>query len=175
MFRFDTLRDDTASTWKIVGILCILCLILLSTRQYFACWYIPVFASNTRSIVFQDFTLLAVFQCFPLCEVLRVQYYSEYFTRVCCSISRFDTLAILSTRSSWPSVVVVLLIYSQYSLYYGSSITPILSVLASRNKCTRYSERTLNFCCDAGCCSCCSCCCCLSGSSTVDVPPSLAA
>ena len=119
MFRFDTLRDDTASTWKIVGILCILCLILLSTRQYFACWYIPVFASNTRSIVFQDFTLLAVFQCFPLCEVLRVQYYSEYFTRVCCSISRFDTLAILSTRSSWPSVVVVLLIYSQYSQYFG--------------------------------------------------------
>ena len=54
----------------------------------------------------------------------------------------------------------------------AASITPLLSVLAARNKCTRYAEHTWNICCGA---SCCSCCCCLPGASAVDVPPSLAA
>ena len=117
-----------------------------------------------------------VFQGFPLCEVLLV--YSillgQYFTRVLCSISRFDTLDILS---------VLAVIGLQYNCSHtpstrsisAASTTAILSVVAARNKYTRYPEHTWNFCCDAGCYSCCSCCCCPSGESAVDVPPSPAA
>ena len=65
----------------------------------------------------------AVFQDFPLCEVLLVYrlLLGEYFTRGCFSISGFNTL---SPRRNWPSVVLpvlevlrppVLLHYSQYS------------------------------------------------------------
>ena len=59
----------------------------------------------------------------------------ECFTRICCSISSFDTLDILSTRSIWPSEfssTAHILPLSTHSIS-AAGTTAILSVLAARN------------------------------------------
>ena len=87
------------------------------------CIYSIHTSNTTRSIYyivrFQDFTLRSILGLPAVRGTDGIQYVlGEYFTRVCCSISRFHTLDILlSRRHNWPSVV--LLIYSQYSLCYA--------------------------------------------------------
>ena len=72
--------------------------------QYLACWYtvcryiLPTLLSiYIYDVVFFQDSHYEVFQGFPLYEVLRVNSMSlgEYLTRVCCCISRFDTVYIL--------------------------------------------------------------------------------
>ena len=126
-------------------------------------------------VLFQDFTLSSI----SFLPTVRGTADRRYITRRVFHSNmqqyfQVDTLDILS---------VLAVIGLQYNCSYtpstrsisSASITPIRSVLAARNKCTRYSEHAWNICCDAGCCSRCSCCCCPSGASAVDVPPSLAA
>ena len=118
--------------------------------EYFGCWYtVYRYILPTRLavyIVFYAFRILhyVVFQGFPLCEVPLVynMLLGEYFTRVCCSTSRFHTLDI-------PRVLAItgLQLYFSYTprtrCITASISTPILSVLAARNKCTRYLEHFL--------------------------------
>ena len=112
---------------------------------------------TTRYIVlFQDFTIRSISGPPTVRGTASIQYIARrVFTRVCRSISRSDTLDILS---------VLAVIGLQHNCSHtpstcsisAASSTPILSVLPARNKSTRYSEHTWKNCCDASCCSCCS-------------------
>ena len=126
---------------------------------------IPVYTSNTTRSIYglvrsQDFTLRSISGLPSVRGTAGIQY--QYVARRVFHSSMLQYFQLpysgytLSPRHNWPPVV--LLTYSQYSLYYGLQYTPKLSVLAARKKCTRYSENTWNICCDAGCCSCGSCC-----------------
>ena len=99
-----------------VGILCMYMAHTFEYSQYVACcWYIPVgiYMRRTRSIYSFGSSGIPTVRGTAGTVVL-----GEYFTRICCSISRFDNLDIfLSARNIWPSVVVaVLLTYWEYFL-----------------------------------------------------------
>ena len=152
----------------------------MSTPSSLLVYSMPVHTSNTtRSIyyieLFQDFTLPSIsglptvrrYCWYTLCysESISLEYAAVFPGSILWIYSVLALIGLQHNCSHTPSTRSI----------SAASITPILSVLAARNKCTRYSEHTWNICCDAGCCSCCFCCCCLSGASAVDVPPSLAA
>ena len=127
--------------------------------------YKLVYTSKTHRIMFQDITLQGVFQGFPLCEVLRVQHYSESI--------------LLEYVAAFPGSTIS--IYSEYPRYLAFSNTA--HILLVYPQCfSRYSQHEtysilrpyLEHCCDAGCCwfywscwSCCCCCCRPSGASSV--------